>query len=392
MGICGLLPALVCALLAQDVQMTREGDHWRRVDSGSAGGPQTRILKVATRGRVIVRGSDGDQITYRLVERVKARSSEQAHRLFGSSIATTSTINSVTTLSIFPKANEAVTTQLEITAPRRLATVIVQAQPGGVEAYDLDGDVTASTAAGPIRCDGIRGAFDASTGGGEIHLGKVGGRIRCVNGAGSISIDSAGGAADCQSAGGEIQVRDAAGPLVLSTEGGNIQVDRAGSSVEAHTAEGVIEIAQANGMVFADTRGGAIQIGSARGVRCQSATGAVHVRTSSGPLQIQTALGSILAEVLAGARLQNSSLVAGSGDITVLLPSNVALSVMARNDSGANPRIVSEFSELRARSIAIARPAVVYQGPNVYQGSIHGGGPLLTLETASGIIYVKKSR
>ncbi len=386
MGISEILPVLISLLLAQDAQISHQGNQWQRVESGGAGGPQTRILKVATRGRVIVRGSTGDQITYRLLEHVKARTDEQAHRLFGSGFVLISTSNAVTTLTILPKANESVATQLEISAPRRLATIIVQAQPGDIEAYDLDCDLYASTIAGQIRCDDIRGGFEGSTGGGEIHLGKIGGRIRCVNGAGSIVIDSAGGAANCQSAGGEIQIREATGPLVLSTEGGNIQVDRAGSSVEAHTSEGVIEIAQANGMVFADTRGGAIQIGSARGVRCQSGAGAVRVKTSSGPLQIQTALGSILAEVLAGARLQDSSLVAGSGDITVLIPSNVALSVLARNDSGANPRIVSEFSELRARTIELR------QGPNVYQGSIHGGGPLLTLETAAGIIYVRKSK
>jgi hypothetical protein len=387
MGICGILPVLTSLLLAQDVQISHDGNHWQLVESGGAGGPQTRALKVATRGHVIVRGSTGDQITYRLTERVRARTDEQAHRLFGSGFAIIKPLNGVTTLTILPKANESVVTLLEIGVPRRLASVIVEAQPGDIEAYDLDCDLYASTVAGQIRCDDLRGGFDGSTGGGEIHLGKIGGRIRCVNGAGSIVIDNAGGAANCQSAGGEIQIREAAGPLVLSTEGGNIQVDRAGSSVEAHTSEGVIEIAQANGMVFADTRGGAIQIGSARGVRCQSAAGAVRVKTSSGPLQIQTALGSILAEVLAGARLQDSSLVAGSGDITVLIPSNVALSVLARNDSGANPRIVSEFSELRARTIELRLP-----GPNVYQGAIHGGGPLLTLETAAGIIYVRKSK
>lgn len=96
MGICGILPVLVSVLLAQDVQITRDGNQWRRVDSGSAGSLQTRVLKVATRGRVIIRGSDGDQITYRLIERVKARSSEQAHIQFGSSFADIKTINNVT--------------------------------------------------------------------------------------------------------------------------------------------------------------------------------------------------------------------------------------------------------------------------------------------------------
>jgi hypothetical protein len=106
-------------------------------------------------------------------------------------------------------------------------------------------------------------------------------------------------------------------------------------------------------------------------------------------LQVQTAVGSILAELFPGAHFVDaSSLVAGSGDITVLIPSNLSLSVLARNDSGANPRIVSDFSELRVKPL-IARPA--YQGVT-YQGAINGGGPLLSLSTASGIIWVKKSK
>jgi len=116
----------------------------------------------------------------------------------------------------------------------------------------------------------------------------------------------------------------------------------------------------------------------------QSAAGTVRVKTSSGPLHIQTARGSILAELLSGARLENSSLVAGSGDITVLIPSNLALSVVARNESGETPRILSDFSEVRARNAVAGRP------PLVFEGSINGGGPLLSIDTAGGIIYVRK--
>jgi hypothetical protein len=108
------------------------------------------------------------------------------------------------------------------------------------------------------------------------------------------------------------------------------------------------------------------------------------VKTSSGPLRIQTAMGSILAELLSGAHLENSSLVAGSGDITVLIPSNLALSVLARNESGGSPRILSDFSEVRAKGVGPGRP------PLVYEGAINGGGPLLTIDTAGGIIYVRK--
>jgi DUF4097 and DUF4098 domain-containing protein YvlB len=394
MVFCLILPAvhftMIGALLAQDVQVTGNGGELVRTESGATVTPQTRVLRIGARGHLIVRGSSGEQVTYRLTERVRARTDDAAHRMFGSTSVDSKVVSGVTRIDFTLNARPAVVTQLEIAVPRRIASVVLDVQPGDIEAYDLECNLRVETSAGQIRCDRIRGSFEGRTGGGEVHLGKIGGAIHCVNGAGSIIIDSAGGAADCQTAGGEIQIREAVGALVLSTEGGNIHVDRAGSNVEAHTAEGVIEVAQCSGMVFADTHGGSIQIGSARGARCQSGAGPVRVKTSSGPLQVQTALGSILAELFAGAHLEDSSLVAGSGDITVLIPSNVALSVLARNDSGANPRIVSDFSELRARSIAPSRPAAVR--PMVYQGSINGGGPLLTLNTAGGIIYVKKSK
>jgi DUF4097 and DUF4098 domain-containing protein YvlB len=385
MVICGLIPLLFhAAIVTQEVQMVREGPYWVRTESGPVGLAPMRVLKVTTRGHVIVRGSPSEQALYKLVERVKARTADEAHHLFGSSITKMSSSNGMTTLMVAALAHESVITQLDVNVPRRLPGIILDVRPGDVEVYDLDGNVRVETSAGLIHCDRIRGSVDSKTGGGEIRMGKIGGPVRCISEAGSIFVDNAGAEALCQTAGGEIQIHEASGPLTLSTEGGNIQVDKAAGTVEAHTGEGVIEIFQAGGVVLADTRGGSIQIGSAQGVKCQSAAGAIRVKTGSGPLRVQTAMGSILAELLAGARVEDSSLVAGSGDITVLIPSNLALSVLARNDTGGNPRIFSDFSEVRAKTAAMRRP------PLVFEGSINGGGPLLTLNTSGGIIYVRK--
>ena len=138
--------------------------------------------------------------------------------------------------------------------------------------------------------------------------------------------------------------------------------------------------------------GGSIQVGSAHGAKCQSAAGTIRVKTMSGPLNLQTAMGSILAELLTGARIEDASLIAGSGDITVLIPSNLALSLVARNDTGGNPRIVSDFSELRPKALPMAaeRQERMPRPQLVYEGSINGGGPLMTINTGSGIIYVRK--
>jgi DUF4097 and DUF4098 domain-containing protein YvlB len=180
-------------------------------------------------------------------------------------------------------------------------------------------------------------------------------------------------------------VRDAAGAVELSNQmGGNIRVDKAAGDVRAHSAQGMIEVGQAGGAVFADTQGGFIQIGSARGVQAESMAGMVRVKNDAGPMNLAAMAGSILAELLGGAPMQDSSLVAGAGDITVLIPSNLAVSVMARNSTGGTPRIVSDFPEIRVT------PSKFFQAPMVGQGAINGGGPVLSLNTSSGVIYLRR--
>jgi hypothetical protein len=380
------MAVMVAALVAQDTQWTRDGRSWVLTDTGTA--QAAPVVKLSTHGAVVIRGGQGDQIQYKLIKKVRARELDDAKRMVGSTLINISTGGRTTTLVVAPAIRSNVITRLEVTMPRGVSALELYTQAGDVEAYDLECNLHADTTVGQIHCDRIRGSVEGNTGGGEIHFGKIGGGVRCVSAAGSIFVDSAGGEASCQTAGGEIQIHDGAGPMTLATEGGNIQVDRAGSTVEAHTGQGVIEITQAGGMVLADTRGGSIQVGSAKGAKCQSAAGTIRVKTMSGPLNLQTAMGSILAELLTGARIENASLIAGSGDITVLIPSNLALSLVARNETGGNPRIVSDFSELRQKNFPKAFPMPRPQ--LVYEGSINGGGPLMTINTGSGIIYVRK--
>lgn len=378
-----LAAALVCA--QEPPVLTREGPYFVRTIVAQINGRVPATLRVLSRGNVVLRGFQGDRVQYRLVQKVRARSEEEANRLFGP--VNTSTVIppmiSMATLTVIPSSAPQVTNDLEVAVPGRVVQSIVQTQTGSVEAYDLDGSVQMIAATG-VRCDRIRGGVNAHSAGGEIRLGKIGGSVECSSGGGSISIDSVGGSALCGTAGGEIVVREAGGPLALTNGSGNIQVDRAASSVEAHTGEGMIEVNQAGGEVIADTRGGSIQVGSARGARCESAAGAIRVKNISGPLTVQSAMGSILAELVAGARIDDSLLRAVSGDVTVMIPAKLPLSVMAVNDSGANPRIQSDFSELRAKSFGFSRP------PTVAEGQINGGGPLLRINVASGIIYLKK--
>jgi hypothetical protein len=367
--------------------LTREGPYYVRTMTAPLAsripGQVAPQLRIISRGNVVLRGSKDGPIVYKLVQRAKARSDKDAEGLFRPVLITAIPAALTTTLTVIPSAGDLVSNDLEVLVPRGVTVSYVQAQNGTVEAYDLDGSVQMVAWFG-IRCDRIHGSVDGRTGGGEIRLGKIGGSVDCMSGGGSIFIENVGGAAKCKTAGGEIVVREAGGPLLLTNISGNIEVDHAASTVEAHTGEGLIEVNQAGGEVIADTRGGSIQIGSARGARCESAAGAIRVKNASGPLNVQTAMGSILAGIIAGSRLEDSLLAASSGDVTVLIPSTLSLSVMARNDSGANPRIQSDFSEVAVKSFGFSHP------PTVAEGQINGGGPVLRINVTSGIIYLRK--
>jgi hypothetical protein len=99
-------------------------------------------------------------------------------------------------------------------------------------------------------------------------------------------------------------------------------------------------------------------------------------------MSVSTAMGNIMAELMAGARLEDSSLVAGSGDITVWIPSNFPVSLVWPGTS----RVRSDFPELQTNSTALFRP------PVLVQGALNGGGPVIRLNTAGGTIYVRRVR
>ncbi len=353
--------------VAQEAPVVREGAYWvGSISDSFPVAPQSR-LEVNTRGNVVVRKASGDRVTYRVQQRVRAANEDQARALLGGGGAQVSSLRRRVVLQLHPVSARTVRTDIEIGVPSQVSDVIVQTELGGINVAEFDG------------------AVQLRTGGGPIQLGKIGGTVQCYSGAGQVVIERAGGAVDCSTMGGNITVRDAGGPVALSNQmGGNIHVDKAAGDVRAHSAQGMIEVGQAGGAVFADTEGGFIRVGSARGVQAESAAGAVRVKNDAGPMNLAAMAGNILAELVRGGRLQDSSLVAGTGDITVLIPSDLGVSVMARSSNGRAPRIVSEFPEIRVA------PAKFFQSPVMGQGSINGGGPVLNLDVSSGVIYLRR--
>ena len=141
----------------------------------------------------------------------------------------------------------------------------------------------------------------------------------------------------------------------------------------------------------AESSGGAIQVNSANGVRCESAGGAIRLRNVAGAVHAFANSGSILAELVGGRDsrkgMADSILSTNAGDITVLIPSNLALTVQAINESGGSGRINSDFPQVRPRSGGSAG-----RGPLMAEGALNGGGPVLRVNVMGGTIYLRRAK
>jgi hypothetical protein len=382
-----LPPACLLAGWAQsDSPITREGTYWVQTITGSAQLQGSNSLRVSTRGAVTVQGEVRADIAYTLKKRVRASTQESARAALSGCVVKTSRQGPWGTLVVsFPSRRSELSAELRLSVPRTLREAEVESEGGGLEARDLEGGLKADTSGGAVLIDRIGGDLSVRTGGGEVRLGQIGRTVRCSSGGGSISVDSVGGEAGLNTGGGEIHIREARGPVRANTGGGNIRVDRGGGPVTASTGGGLIDVGQAEGPVAAETGAGSIKVRSAQGVRCESGAGAIQLLGAYGRLRAATGMGSILAELAAGKPLEDSVLSTASGDITVFIPSNLAVTIQALTDSPGFRRIISDFPEIRLEAGSRGARAEA-------QGSLNGGGPLLKLSVSEGTIYLRRQK
>jgi hypothetical protein len=363
-------------------RIVREGSDWVRIDGGFL--PARSGLTVVAPGRVSTHGESRDDVSYIIKRRVKARSFAAAKALLTGRAVRHSVVAGKTVLVVTSQGPR-VTAEVELRVPKALPETAFQVVDGMVSAFDLSGRVRVNSRAGAVRMDRILGSLVAQTGGGEIRLGRIAGSIRIQSGGGGISIDGAGSSTVIETAGGEVYVGEAIGPVSAVTGGGNIQIERAFAPVDARTRGGLVEIGRVDGLVRANTTGGAIHIESARGAQCDAGSGPIHLDMVSGQLRAVTQRGSIVAGI-SPERIRDSYLNTTAGDITVLLPSNIAVTVQAENEAaGALARIFSDFPEIRVlRLPSIGTPLAA-------RGAINGGGPVLRLSASGGIIHLKRN-
>jgi hypothetical protein len=381
-SIVGLL--LAATAWCQQVTVRRDGPYWVEQRTGSCGDRVIGVLRVAMRGPVSLNGGAPRQCHYVLTKRVRAASEAQARRIFAQLQLRTVPARTGTSVELVAPAREVALAELELTVPRTLSKVAVETDAGDVSIRNIQGVVWARSGAGVIALDGIGGSADVRTGGGEIRIGRVEQGVRSATEGGSISVTYAGGQSYFETAGGEIEILEVGGPVHASTGGGNIRVESSAGSVYAKTTSGRIEVQRAEGIVVAGNSGGSVQVGRAAGVEVESTGGGIQLRGSSGAIRAVSDVGSIFAELRPGSHLSDSVLTSHSGDITVFIPANLALTIRALNESGRTSNIISEFQEIAIRHVHAAREALA-------EGMLNGGGPVLKISSERGRIYLRRA-
>jgi hypothetical protein len=376
--------ALPLIALAQPAALTRDGAGWVETVSGFLAAPAAAELRIATRGSVTVEGGGGNQLSYSLRKRVQASSEAEARRLLAQAPLSTRALGNTLYLEFQPPDHR-VSATLDVRAPTALRRASVHTAAGDIILRHLPAEIDAATAAGAVSAGSIGGSLSVKTGGGAVDIGAVGGNLRVNTAGGTIRVARVGGESWLDTAGGEITVHAASGVVHASSAGGSIEILRAESDVIASTGGGAITVHEAAGEVRAQTAAGGIRINSARGVRCEAAAGGIRLRNVSGALKAVTAAGSIAVE-LAPAPLAESVLSATAGDITVWIPSNLAVTVHALSDAAQRGQpIVSEFPEIDVR-----RQPGAAGNRFVASGVLNGGGPTLRLTASQGTIYLRR--
>jgi len=374
-----LVSGFLSLALAAEPVLTREGKYWVEVRDGSESVAPAARVRIASHGAVMVNGVPGPELSYSLKIRVKAPNEAEA-RVLAKRFAVRLARQGGNMMLIVQRGDGMA--DLRVKLPRTAAETNISTTEGAVAFYDLDGAVQAETGGGAVTADRIKGNIVVRTAGGDITLGAVEGNARCSTAGGKITASLVRGEATFETGGGDITAEEVHGLVHAATMAGSIRIHNAGSAVIASTGGGPIDVGQAHGVVTARNSGGPVKVGSAEGVRCEDAGGGVNLANISGSVRVSTAIGSIIASLLAGKPMSDSFLSTGGGDITVIIPSNLGVTIRAQNELAGNiRRIVSDFPGISMR---------VEGGQVVAEGPVNGGGPILRISGTGGTIFIKR--
>lgn len=193
---------------------------------------------------------------------------------------------------------------------------------------------------------------------------------------GSIQVTDLMGKVDLYTSGGSISMGSIDGPVNAKTSGGGIKIEQARGNVYARTSGGSITAGKTSGSLDVETSGGSISLDGVIGdTRAHTSGGGLNLKDLSGNVEASTSGGSIHAEIT-GKIDRDCTLKTSGGGITVYLPKDIAAEIDAHTSGG---RVETDFP-------------ITVQGiikSNALRGKVNNGGPLITLRTSGGSIYIR---
>jgi DUF4097 and DUF4098 domain-containing protein YvlB len=255
----------------------------------------------------------------------------------------------------------------------------------GVGTLELTGeraDIEIVNGAGRIVADDLSGRLRITTDSGDVELKQLRGDAEIFSGGGTTDVGSVSGRLIVRSNGGMIHVHQGGAASLLQTAAGGITVDAASGFVSAVTGGGNIILGKIAGSAHIHTGAGNIRVLSVHSVLCETRGGNIELRRVDGSVQASTGLGSVFAAITARASGFGGSLLQSMrGDVTVLLPRALPVTVVAQVRSGAG-HVNSDFAALRSPSET--------NGVLTAQGKLNGGGPVLRLASSSSDISIRR--
>jgi len=164
-------------------------------------------------------------------------------------------------------------------------------------------------------------------------------------------------------------------------------VKKVGGSLRAESGGGDLEIGDVGGSASVETGGGGIRLNSAKGtVRAETGGGNIALSGLWGGVNASSGAGSITVEFMGQpGSISESRIETSVGNIRVLLPAGLPVTVQALVDSGQERSIDSDFPELTVKTEQGWGPRETFAN-----GSLNGGGPVLRLNTNTGSIQIKR--
>ena len=388
-GLLGALAMLAPLALAQEAQISHENGAWSQATSGTLAAARNLRIKLDM-GSVVLHGGEQSGISY--VVHTRSYSSEQDARHQVGSFKINSYVKGDTAWieAVWQGGRpRKFSGEFVINLPRNTDWVKIETGGGGVEAKGISGHVSIQSGGGRIRVDDVGGEVDVETGGDSIDVGTVGGDVKLQTGGGNISIGSVKGNIHAETGGGNVLVLSGEQSAVVEAGAGNVEIRRCLGKVKASTGGGSINLGDIGGPADISTGGGSIHLTSAKG-RVGANTGAGTVELYGVPsARVETGAGGITVKLInTGAAQNDSMLETSTGDITVYIAADVALSVRASIELGNGHHIRSDFPDIH-----IASEGNQWEPKTLNaEGKLNGGGPVLKVRTTTGDICFVRAK